>query len=107
MTRTRLPNVRPNITLEALWGNHLITVTVGFDEQARPREVFCNTLRGGDMQAALADACVLISIALQYNVPPAALSKSLGRMPRLGQPGDMPASPIGTILECIAEASND
>lgn len=107
MTRTALPNRRPNITTEALWKDHLITVTVGFDQAGQPREVFANTLRGGDMAAALADACVLVSIALQHGIPAAALAKSLGRVPAIrdGEMGEAPASPIGTILQCIAEVT--
>ena len=107
MTRQTLPDRRWNITTEALWHDHLVTVTVGFDANGAPRECFANTLRGGDMQAALADACVLVSIALQHDIPAPALAKSLGRVPAFihGELQDAPASPIGTILECIMEAT--
>ena len=107
MNRQALPTRRPNITTEALWKDHLITVTVGFDFSGQPRECFANTLRGGDMQAALADACVLVSIALQSGIAPEALSKSLGRVPVhvMGDLVEAPASPIGTILDCILEAA--
>lgn len=106
--RTALPPRRPNITTEALWQDHLITVTVGLDPKTgKPREVFANTLRGGAMAAALADASVLISIALQHGVTPAALGKSLGRVPAWvnGEQIEAPASPVGTIIECVKEAA--
>jgi ribonucleoside-diphosphate reductase alpha chain len=107
MPRQPLPTRRPNLTTDALWHDHLITVTVGFDLSGNPREVFANTLRGGDMQAAVADACVLISIALQSGIEANALAKSLGRVPVhvMGDLVEAPASPIGTILDCILEAA--
>ena len=106
LSRQTLPTRRPNVTTEALWHDHLITVTIGFDLDGHPMEAFATTLRGGDMQAALADACVLISIALQHGIEPSALAKSLVRVPayRLGVETDAAASPIGTILYCIMEA---
>ena len=107
MNRTPLPTRRPNITTEALWNDHLITVTVGFDRQRRPKEVFANTLRGGAIAASLADAAVLISIALQHNISPADLGKSLGRVPAWinGEQVEAPASPVGTIVACLVECA--
>lgn len=104
MTRALLPHRRPNVTLSIEWNGHPLDVTIGFDPQtAQPQEVFANTPKGGDMQAALADACVLISIALQHGIAPTDLAKSLGRVPVLwgdeGQTG--PASPIGAVVETI------
>jgi hypothetical protein len=57
------------------------------------------------MRAVLADACVVISIALQHGISASDLAKSLGRVPNLAAEGDAPASPIGTILEAIKGAS--
>jgi hypothetical protein len=55
------------------------------------------------MQAALADACVVISIALQHGITADELAKSLGQVPVLwlpeGSPG--PASPIGAVVAAI------
>lgn len=100
--RRTLPTRRPNETIETTWNWHLITVTIGYDMTGFPREVFANTSRGGDIAAALSDACVLISIALQYGISHETLAKSLGRMPDL-QGGTIPASPIGVILEIVAK----
>lgn len=104
MTRALLPTRRPNVTLSIDWQGRPLDVTVGFDPATgQPAEAFANTPQGGDMQAALADACVLISIALQHGIAPADLAKSLGRVPVLwgeeGQTG--PASPIGAVVEAI------
>lgn len=105
MTRQPLPSRRPNLTTEALWQDHLITVTVGFDMDGTPREVFANTLSGGTMAATLADASVLISIALQHGITPADLAKSLGRVPAWinGEETVAPASPVGTVMQCVME----
>lgn len=107
MTRTPLPTRRPNVTTDAVWSDHLITVTVGFDLVGSPREVFANAPRGGAMQATLADACVLISIALQHDVAPADLCKSLQKVPAWvnGEKTDAPASPVGAIIGVVIEVN--
>lgn len=102
--RRTLPTRRPNVTTAAAWQGHALTVTIGFDpETGAPAEVFVNTDKGGDMQAALADASVVLSIALQHNIAPADLGKSLGRVPVLwGDEGaTQPASPLGAVVEAI------
>lgn len=107
MTRTALPARRPALTIASAWQGHPFSVTIGFDPaSAAPREVFADTEKGGQMQATLADACVLISIALQHGIPLAALSKSLSRVPDLiaGAGATQPGSPIGTILNVIGES---
>ena len=108
MPRTKLPHRRPNLTVQAEWGPHPIAVTVGLDlATAKPAEVFADTLKGGQMQATVADACVLISIALQHGISIDELGKSLAREPDVMQGGDatIAASPIGVIVEQIAQAA--
>ena len=108
MTRATLPNRRPNITRAVQWDGHEFSVTIGFDPAtAHPSEVFADTAKGGQMQCTIADACVLISIALQHGITPAELAKSLGRVPVFtGEEGATgPASPVGAVVEAImAEA---
>jgi hypothetical protein len=100
--RTALPQRRPNATRAVEWDGHAFTVTVGFDPATgQCAEVFADTPRGGQMAATLADACVVISIALQHGISPADLGKSLGRVPLTWGDGDAPASPIGAIVEAI------
>lgn len=55
------------------------------------------------MQSTLADACVLISIALQHGITTHQLAKSLARVPDVFAGGDatLPASPIGAILGAL------
>jgi hypothetical protein len=103
--RAVLPTRRPNLSLACEWEGHPITVTVGFDPATgKPAEVFADTIKGGQMQASIADACVLLSIALQHGITPADLGKSLGRVPVWGVNRLGPASPVGTIVEAIEEA---
>lgn len=106
MTRKSLPNRRPNISAAANWQGHAFTVTVGFDDQFEPREVFADHAKG-DMAATLADACVIISIALQHGIEVTALGRSLGSVPAWinGEQTDAPASPIGTIIAEIRRAA--
>ena len=104
MSRTQLPNRRPSLTVETEWQGHPITVTVGYDQTGEPKEVFANAAKGGQMQGTLADACVIISIALQHGITPDALGKSLGRVPDLLRGADATdhASPLGAVLAVVA-----
>ncbi len=111
-TRKSLPNRRPSHveTLEAT--GQTFTACVGFDpETGQPRELFLNAGKDGSMlNALLADAAVAISIALQHGIPPAALAKSIGRLPIIPvgpadleatEPERVPASPIGAALDLL------
>ena len=52
----------------------------------------------------LADVAVAISVALQSGVSTSQLGKSVGRVPEtLDGPGVLPASPIGAVLDLVAE----
>jgi hypothetical protein len=102
--RTIPPFRRPNITRSATWNGHDFTVTIGLDPvNSTAVEVFADTARGGDMAPTLADACIIISIALQGGISPSALAKSIARVPVLWaeENTSSPASPIGAILEAI------
>jgi len=108
MTRTTLPPRRRAETVALIWRGAPLTVCVGFDDAGGPREVFVDGPReGSDMQHLLADACVVISVALQHDVPPAALLKSLGTVPEWqnGAQVDAPASVMGAVLRAVASAS--
>ena len=110
--RTRLPDRRPSHTEALEVAGQVFTATVGFDECGRPREVFMTAGKEGSMlNALLADAAVVISIALQHGIPAAALTKSVGRLPAdpvtpadLEDPGRgrVPASPIGAALDLVS-----
>ena len=100
MSRQRLPNRRPNMTVELEHDSRNYAVTVGFDPRhERIREVFTHGAQvGSAMDAILDDACVALSLLLQHGVEPAALAASMGR---LGE-GAVPASIIGALTDLIA-----
>ena len=110
--RQRLPNRRPSHTETLEVGGQVFTATVGFDpKDDSPRELFLTAGKEGSLlNALLADAAVVISVALQHGVPGEALARSVGRLPagpvapvELDHaPGQkVPASPIGTALDLL------
>ena len=91
-----------------------VTATIGFDPaDDQPRELFLTGGKeGSTLDALLADAAVVISVALQHGVSAKALAKSVGRLPEGpvtpadldgAQPARLPASPIGAVLDLIRE----
>ena len=112
--RQKLPNRRGNITETLTVGDQCLTANVGFDPVTnQPRELFLSAAKEGSMlDAILADVAVVISVALQHNVPATALAKSVGRIP-LGPvtPANLddltsksrPASPVGAALDLLCK----
>lgn len=105
--RRRLPDRRPSETRTILWRGTALTVTAGFcPDTGALREVFADGPRhGSDLHAVLADACVVISLALQHGARPSGLGRSLGTVPVPG-PGVMeeaPASVLGAIVAVLTE----
>lgn len=105
LNRRPLPNRRENVTVEVKWCGVEFTVTPGYDpETGDLAEVFADCPKGGQMAFTLADACVLISVALQHGITVDQISKSLSRVPDTFVGGDasLPASPVGAIIEALA-----
>ena len=102
--RRRLPNRRPAVTEEIGVGNMRLTATIGLDATGPPAEIFLSGAKDGSgLAAILADAAVMISIALQHGIPAAVLGKSISRLPEsLTGPATAPASPIGAALDLLA-----
>ena len=111
--RQRLPNRRPSHTETLEVGGQAVIATVGFDPgSGQPRELFLTAGKEGSLlNAMLADAAVVISVALQHGVPGEALARSVGRLPagpvapvELDHaPGQkVPASPIGAALDLVS-----
>ena len=104
--RTRLPDRRPSETLsiEAGVEPNLVQAfaTVGFDPATgAPREIFLDgkagIKTGSAMEALLADASAVVSVALQHGVPVGALAHSLARVGSPDNPGGVTSAP-GSIL---------
>ncbi len=112
MTRARLPARRPSRTHELRWADSngqptKFTMTVGFFLDGRPGEVFADGPKTGSaMQALLADACVILSVALQHGITPAELLHSMGRTP-VSETQSAPASVIGAITEVLIQRPGD
>ncbi len=90
----------------------MFTACIGFDPKTgRPRELFLAAGKEGSLlNAMLADAAVVVSVALQHDVPAEALARSVGRLPAgMVTPADLdqaqaeklPASPIGGALDML------
>ena len=101
LTRERLPNRRAAETVELEHGGQRFTVTIGFYPDGRPGEVFTHGARSGsNLDALLADACVVASCLIQHGAEPRDLAASMGR---LGSAE--PASIIGAVVDLAAAAS--
>ncbi len=99
MNRARLPNRLQNETATLTFAGTVYRVTVGFNPDGRPGEVFADGAKPGSMMdALLADASVTVSLLLQHGVEPAALAHSMGR---LGD-GTSPASILGALADLLA-----
>ena len=110
--RQKLPNRRECHTETLTVDGQSFEATVGFyPKSGRPLELFMSAGKEGSLlNALLADAAVVISVALQSGVPAAALAKSVGRLPAgLVAPAGLdhapgqkvPSSPIGAALDLL------
>jgi hypothetical protein len=71
-----------------------VLITVGFDEEGEPKEVFCASFKSGTtMNSIVMDACILFSRLLQHGDLPPDLLASMCQPPSL----------IGAIAAAVAE----
>lgn len=114
MPRLRLPNRRESLTFGFEVAGRLFTGTVGIDPEGKIREIFLGGAKvGSDVALELDDAAVVISVSLQYDVPAAALAKSIARVrTRPPTPEELdtgapvpsvPAAAIGAALEHVQQ----
>ncbi len=103
MSRRRLPNRRPSITAELNYEGRAYAATVGFDPaDGWLGEVFAHGAKvGSSMDGILDDACIALSLLLQYGVEPMALASTMGRLG--GR--KTPASIIGALADLLARES--
>ena len=98
MTRERLPHRRAAETVELEHNGSRFTVTIGFYPDGRPGEVFTHGIRSGsNLDALLADACVVVSCLMQHGVEPREIAGSMGRLGNAE-----PASIIGAVIDLAA-----
>ncbi len=98
--RERLPDRRPNQTMDLLYDGTCYAVTVGFHPNTgEAREIFTGGARAGSsMDGILDDGCILLSLLLQHHVEPAALARSMGRLGTGGQT----VSVLGALVDLLA-----
>ena len=107
-SRRPLPNRRPNRTETIQWAGsngHVTTytITTGFRLDGTPAEIFCDGAKiGSEMRLLLQDVAVIVSLALQFGIAPADLSRSLARVP-VSKTESAPASIIGAICEVLMQ----
>ena len=98
--RAKLPNRRESetrsVTFTADGGQDVnILITVGFDDEGDPKEVFCASFKAGTtMNSVVMDACILFSRLLQHGDLPPDLLASMCH----------PPSMIGAIAAAVAES---
>lgn len=82
-------------------GDHAFLLSLTYYDDGMVGDCFASGHReGSTMQHIMSDACVVLSLALQYGCPPEALAHSLGTIPK-GEDEEVPASFIGTIVQRI------
>lgn len=97
--REALPQRRPAETHTLRFWNQDFTVTVGSYADGRPAEVFVDGAKtGADTAATARDAAVLLSLALQHQVPLETIRHAITRAGNGGEP----ASILGAIVDHLA-----
>ena len=100
MSRARLPDRRPNETVELEFDGARYSVTIGFHPSGQPGEVFAHGAKvGSAMDLLLDDGYVLLSLLLQHGATPGDLASSLGRLD-----GSAPATILGALVATVAAA---
>jgi hypothetical protein len=99
--RTKLHDRRPSETRSISFSfengrEQSIMITIGFNDEGAPKEVFCADFKAGTMlHAIVMDACILFSRLLQHGDLPPELHASMCQPPSL----------IGTIAAAVAECT--
>jgi hypothetical protein len=105
MTRTRLPNRRPQVTDRLMWppeSQRAIDVSVGFGPDGRAMEIFARLERpGSDLDALLDDSAVLLSRCLQHGDKLTDVARGLRRS------NGVPATVLGAIVEAATTIERD
>ena len=99
MRRERLPNRRPNETVNVTHDGHTYAVTLGFEPVTGDvREIFTTGKVGSDMGAILNDSCILLSILLQHGVQPSSFAGSVGKLGLGGEPASIIGRLVGLLV---------
>jgi hypothetical protein len=98
--RTRLPNRRAHEVMSFRhWGQEFHAGLGRSVPDGPIQEVWINAKSGTQAETLARDSAVLLSIALQYNVPIEAMRKSIMR-----DADGLPSGPVGRLIEIISES---
>ena len=101
MMRRILPQRRASETFDLRFWNQPFTVTVGFNADGTPGEVFIDGGKtGNDIEPIARDASVVLSLALQHGVPPETIRHAVTR-----GASEEPASILGAVVDSITTKS--
>lgn len=111
--REPLPNRRPTITKKIDYKGQSFFVSIGFDAEGNVKDVFGSASKlTSDMDFLVSDACIVLSLALQYTIHPFELKHSLKTIPAfVVRDNEMveeeaPASLIGVLVDVLIEEQN-
>ncbi|MGA0561714.1 hypothetical protein ACO2RV_04635 [Ancylobacter sp. VNQ12] len=97
MTREFLPSRRAAASFDFLVGGICYTATLGYFDDGRVGEVFVDGPKSGsDAETNGSDAAAILSVALQYGVPPEAFTRSMQR-----DSEGRPLGPIGVVVDLL------
>ncbi len=106
--RQRLPSRRPQTTIDLHYGDHEYAVSVGYDAVGQVREVFVTGQKqGSTLDATLDDAAIVISHHLQRGGTAEQQRRSMSRLGGGLGAATEPASPIGSIIDLVAEVEQE
>ena len=106
--RIRLPYRRRQETIDLDHEGHVYSVSIGFDDADRVREVFVNGQKQGSMMdATLDDAAIVISHHLQRGGTADELRRSMSRLGGGLGAATEPASPIGCVIDLVASIEGE
>jgi hypothetical protein len=98
MTRRRLPDRRPCLTIAFEKNGQRFTASYGFFADGALAEIFLNNSKAGnDVDTSVRDAAICISFALQHGADLDALRKALSRDAQ-----GRPSGPLGAALDLLA-----
>jgi hypothetical protein len=93
--RERLPNRRPSITATLEWRNSPLRVSVGFNHDGKPLEIFARASKpDSDLDCDVDDIAVALSRLLQRGDQLSSIARGIGRLP-----DGSPSSIVGAIID--------
>lgn len=104
MTRRRPRNRRRVETTSVFLQGGQFTISIGYHDNGQVAEVWCDPpakMTGSVSDFLARDAATLISVAIQWGVPVAELSKSIARIQDAPESEPRPATIIGALLDAL------